>query len=242
MNVAAIRQKIQAKINPSLISQTDGQLFDETEYEHRREQRLKSELVNEIQRKRLERAQRLIEQSGLKSTIEKYTFTNFLETEEWQSHVKAIALDFAKNTDGGWLIAHGQTGSGKTHLCTAVAGELLRNQIPVMYMLWRQDSLTLKPSGFIDSKELQRRMQPYKTVQCLYIDDLFKGGASEADIRLAFELIDHRYRNECITIISTELLPNELIAIDEAVAGRIFEKSKKHRIVIGRDSAKNQRF
>ena len=85
-------------------------------------------------------------------------------------------------------------------------------------------------------------MQPYKNVLCLYIDDLFKGGASEADIKLAFELIDHRYRNKYITIISTELLPNELIAIDEAVAGRIFEKSKNHRIVIGRDSAKNQRL
>ena len=45
---------------------------------------------------------------------------------------------------------------------------------------------------------------------------------------------------ELLTIISTELTPDELIEIDEAVAGRICEDSKV--CTIGRDRKRNYRL
>ena len=76
----------------------------------------------------------------------------------------------------------------------------------------------------------------FKKAEVLYIDDLFKTGRNPdgsepkptaADINAAFEIINYRYNNPALlTIISSELNEDELLDIDEAVGGRIFERSK----------------
>jgi DNA replication protein DnaC len=105
-------------------------------------------------------------------------------------------------------------------------------------MLWREDAPKIK-SSIKDSEEYVRLVEPLKTVDLLYIDDLFKTGRSDtgepqrptvADINLAFEIINHRYTAGLTTIISSECTDAELIDIDQAVAGRIIERSRKHCI------------
>ena len=62
-----------------------------------------------------------------------------------------------------------------------------------------------------------------------------------ADINVAFEIINFRYSNpQSVTIISSELTEDELIDIDEAIGGRIYERSKA--ITIGRDRSRNYRI
>ncbi len=93
-------------------------------------------------------------------------------------------------------------------------------------------------------------MAELKTAEYLYIDDLYKMGANtdgevkptSADVSIAFEIINHRYINKLPTIISTEMLPEELLHIDEATGGRIVERAKGNTLAIGKDTGKNYRL
>lgn len=181
---------------------------------------------------------RRIERSGLKQAIEEKTFANFEPTEDWQRKAKETARHYAKEPSG-WLLACGQPGAGKTHLCTAVAGELLKKGIAVRYMLWREEATKLKASILTD--DYSKKMRLLQSAQCLYLDDFWKGAVKDADINLAFELLDYRYRNNLPTILSTEKTLRKLMEIDEAVGSRIREKSASHRIWIEKDSNKNYR-
>lgn len=194
-----------------------------------------------------------MQRSGLKDVIRNYTFDRFEATEPWQQTIKAAAMDYAKSPDG-WFALCGQSGSGKTHLCTAICRELLLRGDQVLYMLWRDDIAKIKQtamgSKFDDeATELHRLLGKFKTAKVLYIDDFFKTGATAesatqhptvADINYAFEIINYRYNNPgLITIISTELTEDELLDIDEAIGGRIYERAKAFSI--GRDRRKNYR-
>lgn len=98
------------------------------------------------------------------------------------------------------------------------------------YMLWRDVSVQAK-AVVNDEEAYSKIVEPLKRVTVLYIDDLFKTGRGQAptvgDVNLAFEILNARYNDSRkITIISTELPMEELLNIDEAVGGRIYERSK----------------
>lgn len=189
-----------------------------------------------------------MKRSGLKDIIKDYTFDKFEATEPWQIAVKNAAVEYAKNPDG-WFFLGGQSGSGKTHICTAICRELLLAGKQVVYMLWRDDIVKLK--GFVnDAEAYEPLIDRFKKADVLYIDDLFKTGKAAdqtmqkptpADINAAFEIVNYRYNNpEMLTIISSELSEDELLDIDEAIGGRIFERAKT--ITIARDRARNYRI
>lgn len=186
--------------------------------------------------------------SGLKDIIKDYTFDKFEATEPWQHTLKAAAMDYAANPEG-WFFVGGQSGAGKTHICTAISREFLLSGRRVKYMLWRDEVVRLK-ANVNDSETYQKMIDEYKRVDVLYIDDLFKTGKGQdgttqkptgADINVAFEILNFRYSNpKSVTIISSELTEDELIDIDEAIGGRIYERAKA--ITIGRDRSRNYRI
>ena len=100
----------------------------------------------------------------------------------------------------------------------------------VYYMSWRDESTALK--GMItDSETYSEKVRKLKTVPVLYIDDFFKDGCSEADLRLAFEIINARYNDETKrTIISSEWGLEWVMDKDEATGSRIYERSKGYVI------------
>jgi DNA replication protein DnaC len=189
-----------------------------------------------------------MKRSGLKDIIRDYTFDKFEAVEPWQKTIKAAAMEFAKNPDG-WFFLGGQSGAGKTHLCTAICREFLLSGRSVQYMLWRDDVIQLK-SAVTDGDEYGKMIDRYKKADVLYIDDMFKtgkapdGGALKVtggDINVAFEIINYRYNNPAlVTIISSELSEDDLLDIDEATGGRIYERAKA--ISIGKDRQKNYRI
>lgn len=184
-----------------------------------------------------------MKRSGLKDIIRDYTFDKFDATEPWQKTMKSAATDYAKNPEG-WFYLGGQSGCGKTHLCTAICREFLLEGKRVIYMLWRDDIAKLK-SIAMEPEERQKMIDRFKQAEVLYIDDLFKTGRNPdgsepkptaADINAAFEIINYRYNNPALlTIISSEMNEDELLDIDEAVGGRIFERSKSISIAKNRD-------
>ena len=191
-----------------------------------------------------------MKRSGLENVIRNCTFDKFETKEDWQKGLKRIVEEWADNPDG-WLFLGGNSGSGKTHLCTAACRKFLLDGKDVLYMMWRDDVVKLKNAlGDRENKAMYTEMiDRFKNVEVLYIDDFFKTGKGPegavqrptgGDVNVAFEILNYRYNNpHLITIISSESTPDELMEIDEAVGGRIYEKST--RATISRDPSKNYR-
>lgn len=189
-----------------------------------------------------------MEKSGLKNIIRDYTFSKYDDTEDWQKTIKAAAMEYAKNPSG-WFYIGGQTGAGKTHICTAICREFLLSGKSVKYMLWRDDIVKIKGCAN-DTQAYSKLIDEYKRVEVLYIDDLFKTGKGPdgnkqqptgADVNAAFEILNYRYNDpKLVTIISSECTVKDILDIDEAVGGRIFEKAKVFSL--NRDRKKNYRL
>lgn len=179
-----------------------------------------------VKRRRVTRRIRL---SGLAPMLSAYTFDSYETTAEWQKK----ALDSAKRyvADGkGWFVIVGKPGTGKTHLCTAICGALIEAGKDVRYMLWREEAPRLK-ALVTDREQYDRMMDELKRCDVLYIDDFWKGTVTDADINLTFELLNARYNDERKrTIISGERSIEQILAVDEAIGSRIYQRSAGYRI------------
>ena len=169
------------------------------------------------------RSLRNIRRSGMAGLLDKYTFGNYDTTAPEYKRLVEKGREFIGSRDK-WLYICGRPGSGKTHLCIAICSELLKSH-EVKYMVWRDVAPRLK-AAVNDTGEYMSILAPLKNAEVLYIDDFLKGSVNQADINLAFELINSRYNNNLRTIISTERSLEEVLSLDEALGSRIREKSK----------------
>ena len=193
-------------------------------------------------RETLKRAKR----SGLGNIITDYTFDKFIATDNWQKSLKEKAQRFCKDDSADWFFVGGQVGAGKTHICTAIAGHYIKAGYETQYMLWIEESKKLK-ALVTEYHEYQKAISPYKDAPVLYIDDFLKTRQGEmptqADINLAFEIINHRLMSDSkITIISSEKTLGEMLEYDEATMSRIFMECGEYKNIIERDRNKNYRL
>lgn len=171
------------------------------------------------------RSLRTLKQSGMSENIERCSFDNYETPNAQTKKVKEKAMSFVTSDARGFLIT-GQSGAGKTHICSAICRYFHEKNYVFRYIVWRNTATELK-SMVNDTKEYREAINQLRNVPILYIDDFLKGTISDADINLAFTIINDRYnRKDSKTIISTELSANKLVEIDEAVCGRILEMSK----------------
>ena len=176
--------------------------------------------------KKVRRSIRSLRKSGMMDMIERYTFENYETPDAERRRIKETAQAFCR-AKSGWLYIHGRAGSGKTHICTAVCNSMIMQGNSLKYMLWRDESVELK--ALVNYQEdYNERMQRLKTVKVLYIDDFFKSkNVTDADINLAFELLNYRYNDSKLrTIISSEKSIEDILSYDEAVGSRIYERCK----------------
>ena len=193
-----------------------------------------------------------LRRNGLDRLAETCTLESYRITAPWQETVLGQAkayLGAMRRGERPWFFFGGTSGCGKTHICTALAVTLLREGLPMQYMLWRDESTRIK--GLVNDAAYTKEAEKFKKAPLLYIDDLFKTGRSEsqrrqrptgADINLAFEIISARYNARLPTIISSESLLREIIAFDEAIGGRIKEMCGQFHLDIAEDNAKNYRL
>ena len=183
--------------------------------------------------------------SGLGDVITDYTFDKFETTEEWQKNIKDTAKAFCLDEAAKWFFIGGQVGCGKTHICTAISAHYIKAGHDVKYMVWAEESKHLK--AVANDVMYHTMIKKYKEVDVLYIDDFLKVKSGEsptaADINLAFEIVNHRLlESDKVTIISSEKTLDDLIDYDEATMSRIYQKTGKYKLNIGKDRAKNYRL
>lgn len=204
-------------------------------------------LAKECECNKKRKAVARLRRSGLENVIKELTFDKYIAKEDWQKDALAKAKAYA-DSPIGWLYMGGQVGSGKTHLCTATCRDLLLQGKEVRYFPWR-DVTTLKQQ--INDDRYSNELDSLKTADVLYIDDLFKGGKedaktgkikpTQADVNIAFEILDYRYKNKLPTILSGEMYLTELLEIDEGVGSRVYQMAKESNSNIKRDSVRNWR-
>lgn len=169
-------------------------------------------------------------------------FTNFKAYNGQMLEVKDMAIKyykyfdkFKKNRNNSILLC-GNSGSGKTHLSMAIANNLIKKKISVIYMPYR-DVITVIKQNMLNGDVYSKQVNKYKKAEVLLIDDLFKGQISKSDLNIVFEIINYRYMNNLPMIISTELTIEELIEIDEAIGSRIYEMSSNYIVeILGRQN------
>lgn len=176
-----------------------------------------------------------IKRSGLEHVMNDYTFERFKTDTALRKRMHDVATLFIESgaAQGRWLAYLGASGAGKTMICSAVAIALMKDCKELTYMLWKDDARRIKKDNIDGHGDLIER---YKSVEILYIDDLFKTGKvgtayqmpTAADIGIAFEILNARAYRKLVTIISSESMIDELFNIDAAVAGRIKQMCGEH--------------
>ena len=183
-------------------------------------------------------SENILKNSGINEEFSKKTFDNFdysisLQLTQAYSKAKDYYSNFKniKDTRRNSIILMGQVGSGKTHLCTAIANNLMKESVGVVYMPYR-DTITRIKQSVMDEENYNKELTRYKEAKVLLIDDLFKGSITKSDINIIFELINYRYLTNKPIIVSTEKTLDDLIEIDEAIGSRIIEMSKEYLVEI----------
>lgn len=193
---------------------------------------------------------RRMKQSGLGCAISRCTFEAFEVNEPWQRRMKDKVLKYVESgaKAGYWLYICGSPGCGKSHLCTAAVGKLI-SDYETVYVVWPRMAQELK-AVVMDAEAYDAAVRKYQAADVLYIDDFFKPTnrsgkvtATDADVRIAFDIINYRYINpEKLTVISSEWMLRELDNVDEATASRIYERCGEYVLNIKRDVKRNQRY
>lgn len=179
-----------------------------------------------------------INRSNMAKVLETMTMEAFNTKDEVTKHMKSLALDYVENYNGEtWFYIGGQVGAGKTHIATATINELMKKGNQALYMRWHEITQELKP--LVNDKEYANIMRKYQTANLLYIDDFLKK-YTDADLDIAFRLLQGRLDNNLATIITSEKFAMEIP--DEAIRSRIEQACKKYNVNIGRDTKKNQRL
>lgn len=199
---------------------------------------------------------RLLMSNLNKETLERYSFKNYETTDNWQKELKNKVMDYTNNIingDRSWLFLSGISGSGKSMLCTACFQEIIKNTTYTgEYLMWNDFITRIIPmskSVFEDvAKRYEDTLNRITKVDVLYIDDLLKlsnvSNYNSDALSLLYRIINLRYINNKITIMSSELYPKDITSLDTAIAGRINEKCdfNKWWITIKNEPNRNYRF
>ena len=199
-------------------------------------------------------AEERMKRSGLEQALTTQKFETFVVNTPLQRKMFDTArtyldtvLTSKDNPRRPWLYIGGNPGSGKTHICTAICGELLNNNIGVRYMQWLDESRRLKAS--VNDEDFADYVADYINVPVLYVDDLMKQKYTkyptftEADVKIAFTILNARYLQNKPTIISSEWdLIDQLLSTDEGVFSRVYERCKGFTVIVPRDPANNYRL
>jgi len=177
--------------------------------------------------------EKILDNSGVSTAFKNKTFGNYDVKGKAKTITdsKQAAMDYVKNFNqisnerNHSIALLGQVGAGKTHLAIAIANNLMKKLVAVLYMPYR-DTITQLKQFITNEESYQREINKYKTAKVLLIDDLYKGKITDSDHNIMFEIINYRYLKGLPVIISSEKTALQFLDYDEATGSRIIEMCK----------------
>lgn len=174
---------------------------------------------------------RRLKRSGINpAEYQRRTLENFDDKTEIAKTMKKAAIEFLSDNNAKGIGYFGKSGLGKTHICIAICLELaLKKNQGHMYFSYREEMQKLTTSYYRNQQEYDDLMHKWKTCKNLYIDDFWKGSRNKqgdidsTELRITYDIINGRYINNLRTIFSSEYTVSEIMKIDEAIGGRIYE-------------------
>jgi len=195
----------------------------------------KIDIARECSCVRVINALKRIKKSNLRVLIGKYRFDNYRVENETQKLIFDKAKEFVESDLTEWFFVGGKVGTGKTHICVAIASYLLIDKrMSTRYVVWQDivRELNVNMNSF-SYDDLVCKLQ---NEEVLYIDDFLKTPRGEVartgDLNRAFEILNARYNNNLVTIISSEHSLDEIARFDTAISSRIIEKAKNYNFTI----------
>lgn len=148
-----------------------------------------------------------------------YTFQN-ATVDDYNKEAMEAAADFVRQIkkhqeEGTWLYIHADTtkaqgmklsayGTGKTYLMQCIANALAYRNIPAIYVaeetLFGEIKATYQRKSEENEMDVLRR---YYTIPILMIDDLFSASYTDWSEGKLYSIIDSRYNEKKITIITS---------------------------------------
>ena len=177
---------------------------------------------------------------------EGYSFESYQVNTDWQRLMRDKAkryLDTQAYRQGAWFYAGGAIGAGKTHIVTALAREVLYNR-DVRFISWLREAREMK-AAIKEGRDADYNNALYMltAADVLFIDDFCKGTVTDADLKLAYDILNDRYSARAATLITSERTLKQMDKIDSAIASRIFERAGEYAIDIeDDDGSKNHRY
>ena len=147
-------------------------------------------------------------------------------------------FDSIRHTARNSIALLGEPDTGKTHLLIAASNVLINRGVSVLYFPWVEGSNELR-EAVAKKEDVQSRIDAMKTVDVLYIDDLYKGRKEPTEFQQEwlFEVVNYRYLNNLPLMVSSELFVDQLIKFDKGIARRIYEPAQTHKVdmVLGKE-------
>ena len=141
------------------------------------------------------------EASGLKIDDLDKTFKSYQTYNDLTKRIKGVVTNYylrfkdIEKTKRNSILLCGQPGAGKSHLSIALANNFIKKDSKrVVYMPY-VDIITKLKQNILDKEYYKNLVEKYKSAEILLVDDLFKGKITETDIKIMFEIINHKSEN-----------------------------------------------
>lgn len=177
-----------------------------------------------------ERNKKNIERANYSELFKNRGFDNYITDTKARKCLKQKCLEFLVQDQATALALLGNVGCGKTHLAVSILKEFAKSNKTVNAINYTELTRKLS-SNANDEVAYFSILGRYTNVPVLLLDDMFKGKITEANIKQMYDLINARYENDRVTIITSERTMSELMTIDEAVASRIVEMANQEYIL-----------
>jgi len=112
----------------------------------------------------------------------------------------------------GWMLLQGGYGCGKTHLAAAVANFAVGMGVPTLFLTVPDLLDALRFSYNSEDTTFEERFDQIRNARLLVLDDFGTQNATNWAQEKLFQIINYRYINKLSTVITTNLLLDEIEA------------------------------
>jgi DNA replication protein DnaC len=170
--------------------------------------------ISENARKRLYEISNLARLSHL--TFENFSGSGnpkaeFVSPQEVASLHEALdASEKFANELQGWLLLEGSYGCGKTHLAAAIANAAVQRGLPTLFITVPDLLDSLRYSFSDPTTSYEARFEEIRNADLLVMDDFGTQNATPWAQEKLFQIINSRYINKLPTVITTNLILDEI--------------------------------